>query len=186
LGNPVTTDANGVQLNVSGPGPFDPGSTTFAAFVNGVATFSNLKFDVAGTGYQLTATDSGDGGLTVDSATFNISAGAPFLVFTQSPTSLNQGDQLGTVQVTEKDSFGNVIAASGTVDFSAATVCGTVDLGTAPMSGGVATLNSTQRFYTVTANRQIAATFNAQNATSSTFAVVASGILFADGFECRP
>jgi hypothetical protein len=61
-----------------------------------------------------------------------------------------------------------------------------VDLGTAPMSGGVATLNSTQRFYTVTANRQIAAAFNTQNATSSTFAVLASGILFADGFECRP
>ena len=115
-----------------------------------------------------------------------VSAGALTLVFTQSPASLNQGDMLGTVQVTEKDSLGNVIPASGTVDFTVATACGTVDLGTAPMTGGVATLSSSQRFYTVTSSRQIAATFTTQSATSTAFPVLANGVLFADGFECRP
>jgi len=93
---------------------------------------------------------------------------------------------LGPVQVTEKDSFGNVIPASGTVDFTVATACGTIDLGTAPMSAGIATLNSTQRFYTIAASRQIAATFTAQNATSPAFPVLASDALFADGFDCHP
>src|SRR5262249_4820605 len=52
--DPVTGDTNTVTLSIaSGPGSFDPTSTLTANFSNGVATFSNLIIDKAGSGYVL-------------------------------------------------------------------------------------------------------------------------------------
>jgi hypothetical protein len=182
----------GANYNVTATGGASGNSITFT--IGGVASSvcsisgSTVSFIGAGT-CVIDANQAGNANYNAApqaQQSFAVSAGALTLVFTQSPSSLNQGDMLGTVQVTEKDSLGNVMPTSGTVDFTVATACGTVDLGTAPMTSGVATLNSSQRFYTLTSSRQIAATFTTQNATSTVFPVLASGVLFADGFECRP
>jgi Ca2+-binding RTX toxin-like protein len=68
-GNRVTTDQSNVKLSVaSGPGTL---SGTVAAAVNGVATFTNLVFSIAGT-YTLAAADHADSLSGFSSASFNI------------------------------------------------------------------------------------------------------------------
>ena len=57
FGNVVTTDTSTVTLTVAtGPGGFANGSTTSVAAVKGIATFSNLLLDTAGS-YTLNAAD---------------------------------------------------------------------------------------------------------------------------------
>ena len=57
FGNVVTTDTSTVTLTVaSGPGGFASGSTTSVSAVKGIATFSNLLLDTAGS-YTLGASD---------------------------------------------------------------------------------------------------------------------------------
>src|SRR5207248_11372450 len=84
--NVVTTDGSTVILTLSS-GTFEGGSTTATATASsGVATFSSLKIDTAGT-YSLSATD---GTLTASGASnsFTISAAAASKVgFGQQPTS---------------------------------------------------------------------------------------------------
>src|SRR5205814_1931684 len=86
FGNVVTSDTSTVAMAVaSGPGGFDAGSTTSVAAVGGVATFSNLKLDAAGS-YTLSATDGTLAG-TGASSSFTISpAAASQVVFGQQPT----------------------------------------------------------------------------------------------------
>jgi hypothetical protein len=188
FGNVVTADSNSVDLTVSGPGPFDSGATIDAVFSSGVATFSNLAFDVAGTGYTLTANDVGDDLTSSPSNVFDIGAGVPTLVFTLQPASVNQGDRLSTVQVTEQDQFGNLIADTSTVDFTMTACAGTVNLGSVPMSNSVATLDSMQRFYTQASGLKIGASNGTLSATSSGFDVsVNADLVFSESFEaCRP
>ncbi|HET7250496.1 MAG TPA: invasin domain 3-containing protein, partial [Gemmatimonadales bacterium] len=74
-GNRVTTATNAVAMAIG----TDPNSGTLSgstpvAAVNGLATFSNLSIDSAGTGYRLSATASGLSSAT--SNTFNITVGA--------------------------------------------------------------------------------------------------------------
>ena len=109
------------------------------------------------------------------------------LVFTQQPGDLLRGSLLGTIQVTEEDASNNVVDDSATVDFTIAACNGTVDLGSMPMVHGVATLTSTQAFYTVASGLQISASAATSSGTSQSFAVNANpDIRFADGFEgCR-
>ena len=135
---------------------------------------------------------------TDTNVTTGISVTAQFaanvLVFTTQPTtSLNRGNSLGTVAVTEQDGSGNAVSDTATVDFTAATPCGALDLGSVAMIGGVATLNSAQRFYALQ-GYQITATVTVPNPTpmaaapSSTFNVISgTDFVFSDGFEsCRP
>ncbi|HEV8067331.1 MAG TPA: putative Ig domain-containing protein [Planctomycetaceae bacterium] len=57
FGNAVTSDTSAITLSVSsGPAGFASGSSTSAVAVNGVATFSNLILDTAGS-YTLNASD---------------------------------------------------------------------------------------------------------------------------------
>lgn len=83
----------------------------------------------------------------------NISVTADFapnvLVFTTQPGNVIQGDALGSIAVTEEDGSGNTIDDNATVEFTIAACSGTVNLGSATMVNGVATLNGVQRFYTV-------------------------------------
>ena len=66
--------------------------TLTAAAVNGVATFSNLSIDKAGTGYTLAATDSLLANPTTTSGAFNITAaGANKLAFGVQPSNTNGG-----------------------------------------------------------------------------------------------
>lgn len=117
---------------------------------------------------------------------------ANVLVFTTPPSNVPQGGTLGTIAVTEQDGSGNTVADTATVDFTTNTACGALDLGNVAMVNGVATLNSTQSFYTLASNLTITATVT--NPTpmaavpSNTFNVVANAdFVFSDGYEsCRP
>ena len=113
----------------------------------GVATFSNLSINKAGTGYTLTASDGSLGGGT--SSSFNITpAAADHLAFGQQPINTTAGVAISpavTVQVL--DQFGNLV----TTDTSNVTVAignnpaaGTPRAArpTVAASGGVATFSN--------------------------------------------
>ncbi len=130
LGNTATAFSGNVTLAIAAnPGGGTLSGTNPVAAVNGVATFSNLSINRAGNGYSLRATS---GTLTaVTSATFNITAGPPQLVFTNQPTNTAAGATInggsGGVQVTAKDALGNTVTTfTGTV---------TVAIGTNPGGG---------------------------------------------------
>src|SRR5207245_1755995 len=133
--NPTTSGAP-VAVLASGPGSFTAGSTTSAAAVGGVATFSNLRLNAAGS-YTIVASSTGLGGAT--SSSFNItSAAADHLAFGQQPTNasftitpaaaatltitapaaVNPATPF-TITVTAKDAFNNVATGyMGTVHFT--------------------------------------------------------------------
>jgi hypothetical protein len=111
LGNTDPTFTGNVTLAITGgtgkAGASLGGTLTHAA-VAGVATFSGLTVDSAGTAYTLTATG---GSLTAgSSATFDITAGAATqLVFGVQPSNAAAGATIApTVTVIAKDGQGNV------------------------------------------------------------------------------
>src|SRR5205823_1853691 len=118
------------------------GTLTHAA-VSGVATFSGLSIDKAGTGYTLTATGAG----STTSAAFNITAGtATQLVFSVQPSTTTAGAAITpAVQVTAQHASGpyatlfpsNVTVAIGTNPSSGA-LTGTKTLAAV---GGVTTFS---------------------------------------------
>jgi len=82
--------------------------TLSAAAVSGVATFSNLSIDNAGSGYTLTAAASGLTGTT--STAFNVTAPpATHLSFSTQPTSTQAGATIATVRVSALDASNNVV-----------------------------------------------------------------------------
>ncbi|HEY3279259.1 MAG TPA: hypothetical protein VGJ83_02005 [Gemmatimonadales bacterium] len=87
------------------------GATTRTA-VNGIATFSDVSIDKAGTGYTLTAAASGLAGAV--STPFNISSGlATRLAFAVQPTTTVAGRTIApAVQVAVQDQFGNTVPAA--------------------------------------------------------------------------
>jgi hypothetical protein len=110
------------------------------------------------------------------------------LVFTTQPANVTRGQALGTVVVTEQDGSGNTIPDnSSSVTFTITACGGPITLGSIAMVNGVATLVSSQRFYTIASGLQINAGTGTLNGTSQTFNVVAdANYVFADGFEgCR-
>jgi hypothetical protein len=96
----------------------NPGSGTLSGTVTattnllGVATFSNLAIDKAGSGYTLTA--SSPGLTSVGSGPFNITpAAAKTLQITTAPTSgaASASANLGPVSVQRLDAYGNLVTA---------------------------------------------------------------------------
>jgi hypothetical protein len=143
-GNTVTGTPQDVTLaiwNNAGPGGTLSGAKTVAVNTStGVATFSGLSIDKAGTGYTLTATGSTvdtSAGVVVSSA-FNITVGAAAkLAFTTQPgggTVSAAWSQQPVVAV--EDAGGN------TVTSSSASVTLTIKIGT-PACGGPGTLSGT-------------------------------------------
>ena len=188
-GNPISGDS--VTLAIGN----NPGSSTLSVTTNpvttdasGNASFSNLSLNKAGTGYTLTASDATP--LTATSNSFNIVAGAATqLVFTTQPANVVAPSTLNTIAVTEEDSNGNTVTSDSTtsVNFTVS-ACGGTALGSATMSGGVATLSPAQVFSTLRAGLTVSAndptlslsaisqSFNVDNASPS-------DLLFTDGFE---
>jgi hypothetical protein len=132
-GNTVTAFNGSVTLTITSgtgtPGAILSGGVTSAA--SGVATFSSLSVDKAGSGYTLTASS---GALTQDVSTaFTILAGGPDPTkSTISPTSpitacktLCSGGNLSTVTVTAKDASGNPVAGA-TVSISSSSTSANV------------------------------------------------------------
>ena len=107
FGNLVTSDSSNVTLTAAGPGSF-AGTTTVAA-TGGIATFSSLVLDTAGT-YTLTASDPADGLPVVTSGTLTISpAVSAQLVFQNVPATGLAGQAYPlTFDVLVEDQFGNV------------------------------------------------------------------------------
>src|SRR5262249_7625700 len=85
-GNTGTASNPSITLTIStNPGGGTLSGTVTVNAVNGIATFTNLSIDKAGTGYRLAASSSGLTGAT--SNTFNVTAGAASqLAFTVQPS----------------------------------------------------------------------------------------------------
>jgi hypothetical protein len=123
---PSFTGAVTVAIGTNPSGGTLSGTTTIAA-TNGVALFSTLSIDKAGTGYTLTAIATGL--TTATSAGFDVTPAAPtMLVFTAQPSNVMAGAQITpAVQVTARDGSGNTTTSfTGTV---------TVAIGTNPGGG---------------------------------------------------
>ena len=107
-GNVAVGNTSAVTLKFgSNPGGATLGGSLSVNAVNGVATFSDITINKAGTGYTLMATDAS---LTGDTSTaFNITpANANKVLFTtQPPTSTTSGASFAAT-VTIRDAFGNV------------------------------------------------------------------------------
>ena len=188
---PVTDDANSVTLTIAaGPGStFDGTSTNTVAFSSGVATFSNVIIDKAGSGYKLTATDGGDS-LSVDSNLFAIGAGpAATLKFTPPNSDITQGTTLGDVTVTEVDEFDNVTNGTTQVTLTAGS-CGGTTLGSGSLSAGTITFSTTKTFRTVATgiNLTAAATTPTPTSAVTTFDVLADAdwVFWGDFESCTP
>ena len=112
-GNLVSTDTRNVTLAIgNNPGGGSLSGVATVAAVAGVATFSNLSINNAGTGYTLSATSSP--ALTgATSASFNITAGAATkLGFGQQPSNTAMGASISpaiTVQI--QDAGGNLVSS---------------------------------------------------------------------------
>ncbi len=148
FGNLVTSDnSDHVTLAATGPGSFTGASTATVTANAGIATFSNLHLNTAGS-YALTesATNSLSGPA---SSSFAIApAAASQLVFGQQPTNTTAGAAITpAVTVKIEDAFGNLVSsdstdqvtlnvASGPGNFAGASTA------TATVSDGVATFNN--------------------------------------------
>ena len=180
-GNIATSYIGNVSLSITGgtgvAGASLIGPRTIAA-VAGVATFSNLSIDLAGTGYTLTASGSGVTGTI--STPFNISAAAAdSLVFTTEPTATTAGQAISAVQVAVKDSLGNTTPSfTGSVTVAIAPGTGTPGAHltgtlTVAAAAGVATFSTLKIDSAGTGYRLTATTAGVPGTISAAFAVAA-------------
>jgi len=113
------------------------------------------------------------------------------LAFLQQPADVPQGNRLGQVQVAIVDANGATIATDSTsqVTLSTSACGGTVTLGQATASNGIATFaaDASQRFYTLATGKTLSAASGSLAGTSAAFGVVTnSGFIYSDAFElCR-
>jgi adhesin/invasin len=129
---------------------------TVVTAVGGVATFSNLLIDRAGSGYRLSAGASGFTGVT--STPFAISpagaSGATTTITAQPTTLPADGNSTSTITVDVRDAFGNRRTAGGdqvTLSTTAGSIGPVIDLGngtytavlTAPSAAATATITGT-------------------------------------------
>src|SRR5204862_3554778 len=110
-GNTATGFTGNITVAIStNPSTGTLSGTKTVAAVAGVASFSGLSIDKAGTGYTLTATGAG----STTSAAFNITpATATPLVFSVQPTNTMAGAAITpAVQITAQDGNGNTATGS--------------------------------------------------------------------------
>ena len=146
----IVTTFNGnvtMALGTNPPGGTLSGTATVAAAL-GVATFSNLSIDKAGTGYKLTATGGTGSG---QSNAFNITAAtATQLVFTTQPSATAAGSNISpAIVVTAQDQFNN--PATSFANAITIAITGGTGAGGANLSGTktVVAVNGTATFSTL-------------------------------------
>ena len=127
FGNTATSFTGPVTIAIgTNPAGGTLAGTTAVAAVSGVAVFSTLSIDKAGSGYTLQLTASGLPPTT--STAFDITpAAATQLAFTVQPGSTTAGATLTpAIQVAARDAFGNTVTAfAGTVTVAITTGTGT-------------------------------------------------------------
>ncbi len=144
-GTTLSAASNSVALAIgANPGGASLSGGAAASPVAGIASFTGLSLNKAGTGYSFTATSTG---LTsAVSGAFNIGpAGASSLSFLVAPTSVsNTAAMTPGVQVAVTDADGNTVtSATGTITAIITSGTGaTVGNATAPIAGGIATFGS--------------------------------------------
>ena len=135
FGNLATTFAGSVTvaLATSTGGSVLAGTTTITAS-QGIATFSGLSLDTAGSGYTLEAT--GNGLSSTTSRAFSITAGPAvrLSIATTPPGTVAAGSSFGLV-VAADDAFGNLATSwGGSVTVALATDPGAAHLAATPLS----------------------------------------------------
>lgn len=172
-GQVVTTDNSIVTLTIaSGPGNFTTTSTVSVRAVNGIAKFTNLVLNTAGT-YHFRVSDGSYTGATSGNLTVT-PAQAAKVIFQSAPSNGTLNQALASVSVAVVDSFGNVVTTnSSTVTIAVAS--GPSSLGSnsttsVRVTNGVATFSrlvlATAGTYTL-----IARDTGLTSATSSSFMV---------------
>jgi hypothetical protein len=169
----------------------DASSSTICA-IDASGSGSHVSFIGAGL-CKINANQAGNGNYNAAAQaqqSFAIAAGMSTLIFTTQPGAVTAGGVLGTIAVTEKNPLGDTADDNVSVVTFTITACGgPIALGSAVMVHGVATLDASLRFYTVTdpSTLQVTAKVLALTASSNGFVVQANGnVAFADGFEgCR-
>jgi len=135
FGARMTGATNSVTLAIgTNPGSGTLSGTTTRSAVNGLATFSNLSINNAGTGYTLTASSTGLTGAT--SSSFDITTSSPVatsLNFVQQPTNTQAGASITpAVTVEIRDQFGaRMTGATNSVSMAIGT-----NPGSGTLSGG--------------------------------------------------
>ncbi|HEX8245887.1 MAG TPA: invasin domain 3-containing protein, partial [Longimicrobium sp.] len=190
FGNTVTgsTDNVTIAIGTNPSGGTLSGTATVAA-VNGVATFSNLSIDKAGTGYTLSATSGSLTGAT--SSAFNITPGAAAkLAFGQQPTNTAAGAaNTPAVTVVIQDANGNTVPT--------ATDNVTIAIGTNPSGGTlsgtatVAAVNGVATFSNLSIDKvgsgyTLAATSGSLTGATSTAFDVTPGAAASLAFTTQP
>ena len=106
---------------LNNPGGATLGGTLSIAAVNGVAQFTDLTLDKAGSGYTIRVSDDGlDPSVTTTSIEVTPAAATQLLVSSQPPVAVEPGQQFGIV-VTATDAYGNTDTTfSGVVQLSLA------------------------------------------------------------------
>jgi sugar lactone lactonase YvrE len=169
----VTGSTASITVTVTGPGNYSQQVTVSA--VSGVATFnlSSLTFATAGS-YSIAATSSG---LTQASASFTVTAVAQAakLVLSTIPTSVAQGGNLGTVQVSVETSSGAVVTSSTASVTVTITGPGSYSQQvTVSAVSGVATFNLSSLTFSTAGNYGITATSSELTQASASFTVTTS------------
>lgn len=174
-GNLVTNADRTVSLSLQGgPGGATLSGSTSTSTDDGVATFSNLSVNQAGSGYRLVASSSGLSGATSDP--FTVSTGAATnLVFTVQPSAADAGEAISpAVRVEARDAAGNAVTGfSGQVTIGIASGPSGAVLGgntTVAATAGVATFSDLTLDRAGTYTLRATATGLSQ-ATSSSFSV---------------
>jgi hypothetical protein len=122
--NTVTGSSASITLAIgTNPGAGTLSGTATVAASSGVATFTGLSINKAGTGYTLGASSAGLTGAT--SGTFNITpAAASQIVLVTAPAGASSGSAFSTQPVLQlKDAFGNSVSQAG-VSVTAAITAG--------------------------------------------------------------
>ncbi len=175
----------GVSVALTATGTTIDAGNTATTVASGLATFSGIQIDTAGTGYSLTATSSG---LIAagPSTTFNVTAGiGTKLGFGTQPSNVAAGASMSPVTVQVQDQFGNAASSSGVL-VTVTPSAGTIASGnTASSSSGVATFNAI-KINTAATGLTLTATASGLTASgaSSTFNVTpaaASKLVFVQG-----
>jgi hypothetical protein len=143
FGNLATSFTGSVTITIgSNPGGATLGGTTTVTASNGLASFSGLTLDKAGSNYLLQATSSGLTSATTTAITVTPASVSQLVVSTQPPLAVTAGTSFGLV-VQAEDASGNPISSfNGDVAIALSSNPGGATLGgttTVTASGGVAT-----------------------------------------------